>query len=514
MSTQSRILERWQKNGHDSVRKFDAAKQSNITRSFGGSWGTADSEIRFDLRLIRARSRQLAENDKYMQGYINASLNNVLGPNGFNFQMKIRRSVAFGDNNHGELDTQANDIIESAYAIACNRKNYLVSRNSTKRMADRVKLRGLIVDGEIFVRTHTPFDNDSGIARQLIDPEVCDIDYNVPQMTNGNQVRMGVEIDEYHAPVAYWFLTRTPNDYQYPIPGTPYYRYRVEAKYINHIFIQTRPGQTRGVPWIMQAMLNLRMLGMFEYAALINAKIGASRNLFYTKTFPQGWTYADGNPYGSEDNGSIPDQLDEGEALELPVGVEPKMLDTRYPDSEIGPFSKCMLRGIAAGLGTSYMTLSNDLSEANFSSLRAGLSEERSQWAALQQFFIESDCQPDFESWLAWALAIQKVKLPPGKFDKFNKPEFTGRRWPSVNPLQDAMADVLQINNLLMSRSEVIRMRGRDPQEVYNEIEQDNKEAAEKGLHPIDDPQLQAEVIKQSLTETTETEKPDKKTEE
>jgi lambda family phage portal protein len=480
-------------------RKFEAAKKTNITHSFDGAWGTPDAEIRSDAALIRARSRWLAQNNAYFIGFLNALLNNVLGPTGIHFQSKIMNSPAFGDNAES-ADDQANNMLEMAYAKATNRQNYSVTRRLTKRMADRIKLRAIAVDGEVFVRTFKGFNNGTGIARQIIRAEMCDMAYNVPRLANGNEVRMGVEIDGFGARVAYHFLKYTPNDYQRPL-GDARQRERVDASEIRHLFVQLEPGQTRGIPWAHASMLQLRMLGLFEEAALVNAKIGASRNVYYTTEFPGGFTPDDVTDYVKTDKGKIPDVLNEGEAVQLPVGVKAAMLDTRYPDAAINPFIMAMLRGSACGLGTSYMTLSNDLSQANFSSLRAGLNEERSQWASVQQFFIEEDCQPDYEEWLNYALGLQKVKLPATRFDKFNQPEFTGRRWPSVNPLQDAAANKINVDNLFESRSAIIRQGGRDPGEVFAEIGQDRDLTDGLKLYPAGDPNLAAEVQKAAIDE-------------
>jgi lambda family phage portal protein len=441
----------------------------------------------------------MATNNKHVRGFLNAALNNVFGPGGIHVQCKVKSGVQYGDTSNGTADTQANDMLETGYRHSCNRKNYMVTRDMSKREADCLKLTTFIIDGEFFIHTHKPFNNDAGISHQIIDADVCDIDYNVPILPGGGQIRMGVELDKWGAAVAYWMLTREPNDLQYgALP--PDYRVRIPATEIRHCFVRDRPGQTRGTPLIAAAILSLRMMGMFEDAALLNAKIGASRNLFYTKEYPQGWTPQDGDL--PSDNGEIIDNLREGEALELPRGVKPQMLDTRYPDGEIEKFTKVMMRGIAAALGTSYMTLTSDLSEANFSSLRAGLNEERSGWARLQQWFIENDSQPDYEDWLRWALAIQSVKLPAWKFDKYNACEYTGRRWPSVNPLQDNAADVMAINNLLTSPQRIIRSRGDDPDEIIAECKEFREKAEAAGIYVKDDPTLAAEVLKASMTET------------
>jgi capsid protein len=51
--------------------------------------------------------------------------------------------------------------------------------------------------------------------------------------------------------------------------------------------------------------------------------------------------------------------------------------------------------------------------------------------------------------------------------------QFQARRWEWIDPSKDVKADVEAIDNLIKSRGQVIRERGRDPREVYDEIADD-----------------------------------------
>lgn len=456
-------------------RGIAAASRGPLSHRFHGQWGTPDAEMRFDLPSVRARSREMA-NSPVLTSFRSAVLNNVLGPNGMHFQGKVKTAKYFGDSTDGQSDKQANDIIETAYKEASHRDNYLVSRDMSKRLADELKLNTIIFDGECFIRTWKPFDNAIGIARQIIDADLVDVNLNEPNLAGGGHIRMGIEFDAWGARVAYHILKRHPLDYQYGQNLRHEYE-RVAAVEMRHLFIPLRPGQTRGLPLTAPALLSVRQLEAFVDAAVVNARIGAARNIYYTKQFPEGWTAGDGLPSSfcdadGRDTGAIVDDLREGESLELPTGVDAKTLDTRFPNGETEAFTRAAMRFNAMGLGTSYMTLSNDLSQANFSSLRAGLNEERSTWSRWQQFFIEADCEPDFMDFLRYGLATQFIKLPQTKLRKFSAMSFTGRRWSSVNPLQDIQADKEAIAALLMSPQEAIMARGRDPEEVLDEIKE------------------------------------------
>jgi capsid protein len=66
---------------------------------------------------------------------------------------------------------------------------------------------------------------------------------------------------------------------------------------------------------------------------------------------------------------------------------------------------------MSAGLGVAFSSLSNDLSDVNFSSIRAGLIEERETWKALQKLFVEVVNDRVFSEWLLMALTTGAVNL-------------------------------------------------------------------------------------------------------
>jgi lambda family phage portal protein len=157
----------------------------------------------------------------------------------------------------------------------------------------------------------------------------------------------------------------------------------------------------------------------------------------------------------------------------LPEGYDFKPFESDYPHTNYGDFVKAALRGVAAGLGVAYHNLANDLEGVNFSSSRAGILEERELWKLLQEWFIEELCAPVYTDWLRHALDYTNTldPLPANKFDKFNSAVWQGRRWAWVDPTKDIEASVTAITNGLKSRGDVIREQGRDPEDVWIELE-------------------------------------------
>ena len=88
-------------------RSFDAAVLNRLTSDWTTTPQTADAELLPELKTLRARSRQLANNDDYARRYLSMVKTNVIGAKGIILQNKAK-------NSKGQYDTTANHKIETA----------------------------------------------------------------------------------------------------------------------------------------------------------------------------------------------------------------------------------------------------------------------------------------------------------------------------------------------------------------------------------------------------------------
>jgi capsid protein len=164
------------------------------------------------------------------------------------------------------------------------------------------------------------------------------------------------------------------------------------------------------------------------------------------------------------------------------MGMDFKAVDFQHPNGAFGDFNKAVLRGVASGLGVSYNTLANDLEGVNYSSIRAGLLDEREEYKTHQSFIIDHLCRPVFFAWLEQALLTDTLNLPAEKMDKFNAAEFRGRRWQWVDPLKDVQANITSIEAGLKSRRQVVSEMGGDFEDVIDELSEDQSLIAAAGI--------------------------------
>lgn len=446
------------------TRNFTASKIGRTTLDWIVSPLSPDAAMRGHLTAIRTRSRDLERNNEWVRGFLRSLENNVLGENGISLQMRVKETS-------GKFDEVANDKIEMAWWQWGRPGKCEVTGRLSWCDLQRLGLRCLARDGEVLVRK---IREAGGLRLQIIEADLLDVEDNW-RAANGNDVRFGVELDRYRRPVAYHLRTRHPGDTMWT-GADPGGRTRVPAADIIHLYRVERPEQTRGLPWLVASMQRLKMLDGYAEAELVAARTGAAKMGFFTKETPEGW---DGS---IDEDGELSMDASPGTIEELPQGVDFKSWDTNHPNSGYGDFVKSCLRGVATSLGISYNTLASDLEGVNYSSIRAGLLEEREVWRATQRFLIEHLCEPIFEEWLTLELLSGRLGLPFEKMWKFHAPEFRGRRWAWVDPKKDAEAAIMAVENRHRSLRDVIAEGGGDIFDVLRTIKADEELAASLGL--------------------------------
>lgn len=447
-------------------RSFTASNISRLTADWIVSPLSADAALHGRLSAIRDRARDLERNNEWVRGYLRVLDNNVLGEKGISLQMRVR-------DDNGRFDEVANAIIERAWAQWGRVGNCTLNRRESWRDVQRTVLRRMAVDGEVLIRQVV---TANGFRLQVIEADLLDIDFNI-SFEDGREVRFGVEFGRDREILAFHLLERHPGDTYHPRRGVTTQRLRIPADEIMHLFIAERPEQSRGFPWLVASMQGLRMLDGYSEAELVAARTGAAKMGFFVKKTPDGYQGAE------DENGNLSMSAAPGSIEELPEGVEFQSWDTDHPNSGFGDFVKARLRGVATSLGVSYNTLSSDLEGVNYSSIRAGLLEEREVWKALQRWIIEHMCEPIFSKWLMVELLAARLgSLPFSKLWKFDAPQFTGRRWAWVDPMKDVQASILAINAGLASQRGVIAEGAGDVFDIFADQQADKELAASMGL--------------------------------
>lgn len=467
----TRQLPALRRNGM-TVRAFDAGSSSRLTRDWNAPITTIDGDIMSALSVVRQRARDLAQNNDYAKRYMRLMSTNVVGAYGFKLRV---RAV---EENSDILDKFANELIRKAW-IAWGRKDRCsIDQRQSFRGLQHLALQSLVRDGEIFARVHIDKKSRYGMRLQLIEPERIDETYCRP-LADGAYIKMGVECDANRRPIAYYLRKPDPRAEAYGIISYTREYERVPAQEIIHVFDQEFINQTRGISWLAQSMLSLRMLGSYDYAAVVAARAGASQMGFIETTEETA-----GQPTGDEEDSEGNELLtfSPNTFAKLNPGEKFVSHNPDYPHSQYEPFTKAQIRRLSAGLGVGYTSLSNDLSDTSYSSARVGLLEEREFYMLTQEMFIENFLEPIYSEWLNFALLAGGIRLPVYKFEKFNQPWFTGRRWGWVDPLKEVEAWILMVQAGFKSARTIIAENGDDIEQIYQELAEDRALAQKHDL--------------------------------
>lgn len=452
------------------------------------SWQADGVHINVDtaagLSAVRARSRQASKDNEHAIRFIGMVLSNVLGPYGVRYQSRVKTR-------DGEMRTADNDRLERGYAEFTKRGALDVTGRYSGRDYDRLALRAVVVDGEVFERER-PGRGPHGVQLQLLTADSVPLTAN-GDLGNGRKLRQGIEFDADGKVLAYH--VRSDDATLDPVGAlgaiSTSRLVRVPASEMRHIFLPLEIGQLRGVPWMHGALKRMYQASDFASAGLNKAREAAKRG---------GFIQPDKEAPGS---GDLPPPVNGGEAAandaavsyaSLQDGTWEKLLpgetalpfESDYPNIEYGQFIKDCVRGIAAALDVAYITLGNDLEAVNYSSGQLGLEGERTMWMGLQEWWVDTKTVPTHRMWLKYGLVAAPV-LQGLNYDRIEQycdaARWQAHRWNPLDKLKKVEADRSEIEAFLNSPQRVITARGEDPDEILAEIRE--WQEATKDLRPM-----------------------------
>jgi lambda family phage portal protein len=435
--------------GSSSARMYAGARMTNTTLGFGSGGNTsADAELALSLERMRSRSRQMVRDSAYAKRAKTVVVNNVIG-SGVGMQAQVGTT-------RGQLNAPLNTNIEAAWDQWCAADSCHTGAALHFHDLERMALGQVFEAGEVLIRKHyRAFGNSQvPLALEVIESERLAGDLVEPGGTAGltNEMRMGVEVDDFQRPLAYWIRRSHPGDARSMVADGQRYE-RVPAADIFHLRLVTRWPQTRGEPW-MHAVLR-KLDDMNEYTQCEVTAARASAAYFGTISNPDGAPEADA---GTEQPVMNIEPLS---IQALAPGEKFDFHSPNRPNSALDPFMRAMLREVAAGCGPSYESLSRDYSQSNYSSSRLALLDDRDLWRTLQQWWLRSFRLPLHRVWVQQAaLANAITGLPVGQYAadmaKFEAVTFKPRGWQWVDPTKEVNAYKEAIKAGLTTLTDVI----------------------------------------------------------
>lgn len=415
-------------------RMYANAMPSRFNQGFPSFNTSADLELVSSLRNLRARSRALVRDAGYASSAQRAIINNVIGT-GIKLQPAVKTV-------RGGFNESVNDAIGEAWtdwmhATSCHTGGSLHFHD-----LERLCMGQVFEAGEIFLRIHRQRFGQSQVplALEIVEPERIVDGYAYPGAVSPKSggVRLGIESDRFKKPIAYWIRDLHPGDIRLNLEQTDAVT-RVDAADVIHLYVIDRWPQTRGVPWLHAAAEKLQDMNGYSEAEIIAAR-GAASYLGTIESPEEPASFATKAP----DN-TYQSTVEPGIWMKLNPGEKADFVTPNRPNSALDPFMRYMLREIAAAVGVSYESLSQDYSQSNYSSSRLSLLNERDIWRALQMWWIRSfryRLHREFMQAAVLSKAVEKIDLLEfgSNMKKFHAANFRPRGWTWVDPTKEVAA--------------------------------------------------------------------------
>jgi lambda family phage portal protein len=456
----------------EQSRAYGGASVNRLTGDWSAMNTSADSEILTSLRILRSRSRQLVRDNEYAKHVVRVITNNVIGT-GIGMQAQVKSAS-------GKLQTKINDNIEAVWSTWTEKTTCHTAGMLSFAEIERFAMGQLVTAGEcIFRKIRKPFGGGQiPLALEVMEADLLLDNWQTARAPNGNAIRMGVEIDEWHRPVAYWFSPTHPGDYQFT-SFQPSRFIRVPAEDIIHLYIIDRWPQTRGEPWFHAALKTLHNVGGYEDAEIVKARASANIVGFIKSPEPLA---GDGKV-----NGRNMIDTEPGTWQTLLPGEDVASYASASPNPAVDPFLRYMLRKIFVGVGISYESGSRDYSQSNYSGSRMGLLDDRDLYRVLQGFICRNLRQDVHREFLDAATLVGAVKLGADYYSnsaKYQAVRYKPRGWSWIDPAKEVAAYKMAVRCGFMTVGDVIGQTSPDSdiEDTFKRFEMERDMADDMGL--------------------------------
>lgn len=447
------------------VAESTAFRTAGTGRRFAGFYAPdlgPNAALLPHLSVLRARSRALYRNHPLIWGAIEKLVANLVGwgltPKSQHPSKTVQETI---DLTWFDWAKQVKfDAIQKRAARECMLAGEVFLRIRPRRLEDTDVLgRRLVVPLDV----------------QLIEAEHCP-ETEERMIAGGGSVRAGIEFDAIGRRRAYWMYRQHPGD------GAMFHRagetelVRVPASEVIHLFDPESPEAIRGTPRLARTALRAHDLDAFDDATLQRQAVAALFAGFIKRPDTGAMGESDANPEPTLEPATL-SYLGLGEDIVFP---NPPDVGSNYPD-----FVKHNQLVLSAGIGVTYEMLSNDLSEVNYSSIRAGSLEFR---RACQVWQYTTFCAEFLEP--IWVHFLRRAQLSrvfsiPG-FDQneiaASRCEWISQGWDWVDPEKEVNALHKSVQAGFDTRTGVNIARGNDPRRIERDRADEQARAEQLGL--------------------------------
>lgn len=468
-------------------------------REWTVSQGSADADTLLDLRMLRARSRDLQRNAPIAAGAVNTVVANAVGT-GLTLQPNPDMEILGWTSEQAQAWTKK---VDAEFDLWAESKDCDVTRTQDFYALQSLAFRSCLESGDVFAtlpfvkRQNTPYD----LAIQIIEGDRIASPWALAEggkMPNSvNQCWGGVEVDANGAPVAYIIYAKHPGglDFWTNPKGNEYSRVlafgaKTGRRNVIHLFDRRRPDQKRGIPYLAPVIETLKQLDRYSEAELSAAVVSAMFTVFVKTPIGEGIA---GLNQSANTNGSVDPSkelaLGNGAIIDLAQGEDIQIADPKRPNVAFDPFVLAVLRQVGVALELPFEILVKHFT-ASYSAARAAMLEAWKFYRGRREFLATNFCQPIFEAWMDEAVSMDRVAAPGYFTDPILRRAYLRTNWigdapGQIDPQKEADAAKARMDaGLSTGKKEALELTGMDWEDVHVQLAREHRLRVEAGLEP------------------------------
>jgi len=446
-----------------AMRGYAAAQDLRTSTNWAPSGGDATAEVGIAAATIARRARDAVRNDPYAARIVDLWTANAVGA---------------GITTRWPNQLHANAWKRWAESAACDAEGRLDFYG-----LQALVMRAVVESGECFVRfvpTVPNAANPVGLQLQVLESDHLDTSRN--GVIDGAPTIQGIALGESGQPIGYWLYAVHPGAAWVVAGSTWKSSDLIPASDVLHVYRKRRPGQLRDVSWLAPVLMRLRDLSDYESALLMKAKIEACLAAVVTEEGDDTLTGPAANLL-RDAQGRAVETFEPGMILYRRGAGSVEVVNPSSGGSHAA-FARRALEAAAVGTGLTYDQVSGDLTQANYSSLRAGKIEFRRLCEQVQYgMLIPMLVRPVAERFHAQGafLGLWPAEMPDGVSHVPPAHEM-------IDPLKDTNALIAQVRAGFVPQSEAVASFGYDFRAAIEMIREANALLDDAGIALDTDP--------------------------
>ena len=447
-----------------TLKAYYEAAEGSIYRKSKTSIVSADTDIRRSGATLRAEARHLEQNLDIAKGIIDTLTANIVGM-GVRPEPQVRTTG-------GEYAADVNQALLALWEDFVKYPD--VTGELNFYMAQRLACRTWLRDGECFTQlvkgkvAGMEHVSQVPLSIELIEADLVPLDLNEPE----NGIFQGIQKNKWGKPTWFHLYKEHPSE-SIGTYGSSDLK-KIKSENMIHLKLVNRIRQTRGVSIFATVIKRLDDVKDIEESERVAARVAAAMTGYIKKGTPDLYIPSGDESYRELDMvpGMIFDDLMPGEDIGTII--------SNRPNNQLIAFRDSQLRAVSAGTNSSYSTISKNYN-GTYAAQRQELTEQYAIYGMLWSQFADLWVRKIWNTFIDMGVL---AGLIPNGYDiaTLYDVELSRPAMPHIDPFKEATASERLVAAGFESRSQVIRARGKNPDEVLRQIVREKQQEEEFDL--------------------------------